>query len=70
MAKYILVHGAWNSSKCWEKIIPPLKRQGHMVEAVDLPGHADCNVPLRNITLQTYVDKVCQVLDRYSSYEE
>lgn len=64
--KYVLVHGAWNGNWCWGKIVSLLKSQGHDVEALNLPGHADSDVALKDITLQTYVDRVCQVLDRYS----
>lgn len=66
MAKYVLVHGAWHGGWCWEKIVPLLKREGHEVEALDLPGHGNDNIPVSDITLQSYVDKVCQALDASS----
>ena len=36
---FVLVHGAWQSSFCWEQVIPLLVAAGHMVVARDLPSH-------------------------------
>lgn len=63
MAIYVLVHGAWHGGWCWEKVVPLLQQQGHQVYAPDLPGHGDDKTPLLNITLQSYVNFVCQLLD-------
>jgi pimeloyl-ACP methyl ester carboxylesterase len=37
MARFILVHGMWHGSWCWEKVTPLLAARGHDVVAVDLP---------------------------------
>ncbi len=39
MSTYVLIHGAWHGSWCWDKVVPLLKKKGHKVEAPDLPGH-------------------------------
>lgn len=38
MARFLLVHGAWHGAWCWSRLGDLLERQGHVVEAVDLPG--------------------------------
>ena len=51
MSTYVLVHGAWHGSWCWEKVVPLLEQAGHQVEALDLPGHGQDKTPIREITL-------------------
>ena len=63
MSTYILVHGAWHGGWCWDKVVPLLEKEGHRVEARDLPGHGKDKTPIHEITLQAYVDSVCKVLD-------
>jgi pimeloyl-ACP methyl ester carboxylesterase len=38
MATFILIHGAWHGSWCWEKTSPYLLKAGHRVIAPDLIG--------------------------------
>lgn len=38
MARFLLVHGAWHGAWCWSRLADLLERQGHAVEAIDLPG--------------------------------
>src|SRR5437868_467724 len=63
MSTYVLVHGAFHGSWCWEKIVPLLKQVGHQVEILDLPGHGQDKTPLREITLATYTKRVCETLE-------
>ena len=63
MSTFILIHGAWHGSWCWDRIIPLLKKEGHKVEAPDLPGHGRDKTPIPEISLQAYTDRVCQILD-------
>jgi len=35
----ILVHGAWHSPWCWERLVPLLEAKGHKVLTPALPGH-------------------------------
>jgi pimeloyl-ACP methyl ester carboxylesterase len=63
MSTYVLIHGAWHGGWCWDKIVPLLENKGHKVEAPDLPGHGSDKTPISEISLQTYTDRVCQILD-------
>ncbi len=63
MSRYILVHGAWHGSWCWEKVVPLLIQAGHQVETLDLPGHGQDRTPIREITLAAYTKRVCKTLD-------
>lgn len=63
MTTYLLIHGSWHGAWCWEKVIPLLKAKGHEVLAPDLPGHGEDKTPLKEITLQSYVDCVGNLLN-------
>jgi pimeloyl-ACP methyl ester carboxylesterase len=63
MSTYVLIHGAWHGSWCWDKVVPLLKQAGHHVEAPDLPGHGQDKIPLPAVTLQAYTRRVCETLD-------
>jgi pimeloyl-ACP methyl ester carboxylesterase len=63
MSTFVLIHGAWVGGWCWYKVIPRLEKQGHTVVAPDLPSHGRDKTPLSAVSLQAYVDRVCQVLD-------
>lgn len=56
MATFLLIHGAWHGSWCWEKIIPNLQSEGHIILSPDLPGRGCCKIPHSKIQLSTYVD--------------
>ncbi len=55
---YILVHGAWHASWCWDKVVPLLESKGHSVTALDLPGHGRDTSNIGRVTLDQYVRKV------------
>jgi pimeloyl-ACP methyl ester carboxylesterase len=38
MTHFVLVHGAWHGSWCWDRVAAGLFARGHGVTAVDLPG--------------------------------
>ena len=63
MSTSILVHGAWHGSWCWDKVVPLLEQADHQVQALDLPGHGQDKTPLREVTLATYTNCVCEALD-------
>lgn len=63
MSYYVLVHGAWHGSWCWEKVVPILKEAGHEVMAPDLPGHGEDETPAVEVTLAAYAERVCDILD-------
>ncbi len=59
---YLLLHGAWHASWCWEAITPLLTQYGHSVIVPDLPGHGHDKTPFEDITLSTYVDSITAIV--------
>ncbi len=66
MSTYVLVHGAWHGGWYWHKVVPLLEKEGHKVEAPDLPGHGKDKTPISEITLEAYAQSICKVLDAQS----
>ena len=62
MSTYVLVHGAWHGSWCWNRIASLLQQAGHNAITLDLPGRAGDTKPHTQITLDDYVSKVTQVI--------
>jgi pimeloyl-ACP methyl ester carboxylesterase len=59
MSTYLLVHGAWHSGECWERVVPLLTAAGHRVLAPSLTGHGDrAHLLSREVGLDTHVDDV------------
>lgn len=59
----ILLHGAWHGAWCWERVVALLKQKHQSVLAPDLPGHGvKKQPPFTGITLNTYVDFVCDLV--------
>jgi pimeloyl-ACP methyl ester carboxylesterase len=63
MSTYVLIHGSWHGAWCWYKIIPLLEQAGHKAIALDLPGHGRDWTAARDVSMQSYVDSVCEILD-------
>ena len=63
MANYVLVHGSGHGAWCWQRVVPLLEAKGHHVVAVDLPGNGHDDTSLGDVTLETYAEHVCGVLD-------
>jgi pimeloyl-ACP methyl ester carboxylesterase len=59
---YLLVHGAWHGSWCWEKVIPLLKAKGHTAIAIDLPGHGRDIEHISDISLDDYVNEIVKTV--------
>ena len=66
MGTYVLVHGGWLGGWCWEKVAPILSRYGHRVITPDLPAHGNDPMLAKEVTLQIYTDRLCQILDATS----
>lgn len=66
MSTYVLIHGSWHGAWCWYKIIPLLEQAGHKAIALDLPGHGRDWTAARDVSMQSYVDSVCKILDAQS----
>ena len=63
MANLLLVHGAWHGGWCWRDLQPLLEAEGHRVWAPDLPGHGDDLRPLEQLSLECYVESICDLID-------
>ena len=61
MSTFLLIHGAWHGGWCWRKVVPLLEANGHKVLAPDLPGHGNDPTPAAGVTLQRYVDRICEL---------
>jgi pimeloyl-ACP methyl ester carboxylesterase len=64
MSVYVLIHGSWHGAWCWDKVVPLLESKGHQIVAPDLPAHGNDQTPVSEVTFQSYVNHICQVLDR------
>ena len=64
MSTYVLIHGAWHGAWCWDKLAPLLQDQGHTVIAPDMPAHGQDLMPISEVTLQSYANRVCEVVNQ------
>ncbi|MYZ34008.1 MULTISPECIES: alpha/beta hydrolase [unclassified Streptomyces] len=66
MSTYLLVHGAWHSGQCWERVVPLLasaRPSGHRVVAPSLTGHGDkAHLLSREVGLDTHVDDIVRLI--------
>jgi len=64
MSDFVLVHGAWQGSWCWQKILPELWTKGHRVFAVTLTGVGErAHHMSSSIRLATHIDDVAAVIE-------
>jgi len=54
VASILLVHGSCHGAWCWRDVIPELQAFGHLVQAIDLPGHGADPTPRASVTLDDY----------------
>ena len=59
----ILVHGALLTSNSWIGVQSYLQNHGYNVLTVDMPGRAEDGIDPKTITLNSAVDKLCQVVN-------
>lgn len=62
-ATFVLVHSAWLGGWAWEPVASVLEARGHRVIAPDLPGHGEDRTPPSEVTLESYVRTVTDILD-------
>lgn len=62
---FVFVPGAFHGAWCWYKMQPLLSGNGNTSVAIDLPAHGSDTTPVNEVTLDSYVDAVCQVLEGY-----
>lgn len=63
MSTFILIHGAWHGAWCWYKVVPLLRRAGHEVIAPDLPSLGRDATPVDQVSLASWTEHLCQVVD-------
>lgn len=59
---YVMIHGAWLGSWCFDKVKLILEKEGHKVIAVDLPGHGNNIAPIEEQNIHTYADHIVKIL--------
>lgn len=64
MKTFILIHGSWHSSWNWHRVIPILESLGHRAIAIDLPGMGRDKTPIDQVTMESSVQKVCDLIDQ------
>lgn len=62
MNPILLVHGGWHARWCWQRLIPYLEKAGRKVLAPSLPGHEVPNDSLERMTLENYVEAICDLV--------
>ena len=63
MSTFVLVHGAWHSGQCWDRVVPLLAEAGHEVFSPSLTGHGDTTHLMGpDVGLDTYVDDIVRLL--------
>lgn len=63
MSTYLLVHGAWHSGQCWERVVPLLASAGHRVLTPSLTGYGDkVDLLSPDVGLDTHVDDIVRLV--------
>ena len=55
---FLLVHGSWHTSKCWDRVVQVLSAQGHRVNTIDLPGRSTRFASAWKISLENHADAI------------
>ncbi|MBS1773792.1 MAG: alpha/beta fold hydrolase [Bacteroidetes bacterium] len=61
---YVFVPGSFHGAWCWFKMQPLLSKNGNTSIAIDLPAHGRDTTPISAVTLDSYVDAVCRVIEQ------
>jgi pimeloyl-ACP methyl ester carboxylesterase len=70
MATFVLVHGGWCGSWCWQKVIPFLEAAGHEVYAPTLTGLAERAAELSpEVGLDTHIQDITGLLSEQNLQE-
>ena len=64
MARFLLVHGSCHGAWCWRDVVGLLADAGHVVRALDLPGHGQDRSRPEDVTLDHYAKAIVDQLDR------
>ncbi len=60
---FILIHGAYHGSWCWDTVADLLRGAGHEVQTPDLPGHGRDPGWLSDQTMPNYIERIVDLLD-------
>ena len=60
---FILIHGAYHGGWCWDAVADLLSRDGHDVQAPDLPGHGRDPGWLSTQTMPDYINRIVGLID-------
>jgi len=60
--RYLLVHGAWHASWCWERVAMSLRSEGHQVLTPDLPGHGLNASAAHTIKFSDYTTNIIELI--------
>ncbi|MFD2418103.1 alpha/beta hydrolase [Amycolatopsis pigmentata] len=64
MSTFLLVHGAWHSGRCWDRVVGLLESAGHLVHAPSLTGYGDkAHLLSPEVGLDTHVDDVVTLIE-------
>jgi pimeloyl-ACP methyl ester carboxylesterase len=58
----ILIHGAWQGSWAWERVLEAFAEAGIQAEAIDLPGNGTDSTPSADVSLDLYVESVGRLI--------
>jgi len=61
--RFVLVHGAFVGGWIWGPLAERLEELRHTTETPDLPGAGDDRTPVEEVTLDAYVERICELLD-------
>lgn len=61
---FLLIHGAWEGAWSWKETTAFLEKDGHTVNAIDLPGHGDDKTPTSEINMALYANSVKEELNK------
>jgi esterase/lipase len=62
MATFILIHGAWHGSWCWNKITANLVKNNHKVLTPDLPSYED-SLSVTVISFDDYISHIIPIIN-------
>ncbi|MEU9883603.1 alpha/beta fold hydrolase [Streptomyces phaeochromogenes] len=63
MSTYLLVHGAWHSGECWQRVVPLLASAGHQVFTPSLTGYGDkAHLLSPEVGLDTHVEDIVNLI--------
>jgi pimeloyl-ACP methyl ester carboxylesterase len=58
----LLIHGAWQGSWTWKRLVPQMQARGLHPVALDLPGNGHDDVAPQDVNLDLYLDHIATVL--------